>query len=356
MVLLTFPGQGAQRPGMLHALTAHPLVTATLAEASDVLGHDVRALDDAGRLASTVAVQLCLLVAGVASARHLLDDGEARGADAVAGLPIGADAADGLSIGADGVAARSTSADGVAGRSTGARGVAGLSIRADAVAGLSIGAYAAAVVAGVLDFADAVRLVALRGKLMEDAWPGGHGMTAILGLERGPLERLIAEVHSPDTPVYLANLNADTQFVIAGEDAAMARVADLALAAGARGAKRVAIAVPSHCPLLDAPAAALAAAFANVTVRRPRLRYFSASAARELRDPARIADDLAHNMALPVRWHETMLLARAYDVRLAVEMPPGNVLTKLCQPLFPQAVALADTRVDSVRILMAREA
>lgn len=302
--LLTFPGQGAQRPGMLHALPDHPAVARTLAEASDVLGGDVLLHDDAAHLASTVSVQLCLLVAGVASARALLDDGAT----------------------------------------------------AHATAGLSIGAYAAAVTAGVLPFADAVRLVAQRGRLMEAAYPSGYGMTAILGLEQGPLEAVVAQVHRPGMPVYIANYNADTQLVVAGSDAAMARVAELALAAGARTAQRVAIAVPSHCALLDDAAAALQRAFAEVRCQRPTLRYFSASAARELRDPARIAEDLARNMALPVRWHETMLLARACDMRLAVEMPPGNVLTRLCQPLFPQTVALAETRADSVKLLMAREA
>jgi len=305
--LLTFPGQGAQRAGMLHALSDHPVVTRTLAEASDVLGHDVLRLDNAERLASTVAVQLCLLVAGVASARHLLDDGD------------------------------------------------GKATRADAVAGLSIGAYAAAVVAGALQFDDAVRLVALRGRLMEEAFPSGYGMTAILGLERGELEAIVDAVRAQGVPVYVANYNAEDQLVIAGSEQAMAGVAERAIAAGARTTQRVAIAVPSHCPLLDTAAASLAEALSAVTVRRPSLRYFSASAARELRDPARIADDLAHNMARPVRWHETMLLARACDMRLAVEMPPGNVLTRLCQPLFPQAVACAEMRTDSVQLMMLRE-
>lgn len=302
--LLTFPGQGAQRPGMLHALPEHPAVKRTLAEASDVLGGDILLHDDAAHLASTVSVQLCLLAAGVGSARALLEDGAT----------------------------------------------------AHAVAGLSIGAYAAAVTAGVLPFADAVRLVALRGRLMETAYPSGYGMTAILGLEQGPLEQIVADVHGPDMPVYIANYNAESQLVIAGSDAAMARVAGLALAAGARTAQRVAIAVPSHCALLDDAADTLRRAWASVAVKRPSLRYFSASAARELRDPARIADDLARNMALPVRWHETMLLARACEMRLAVEMPPGNVLTRLCQPLFPQAVALSEVRADSVQVLMARDA
>lgn len=302
--LLTFPGQGAQRAGMLHALPDHATIKRTLAEASDALCEDILAHDDAAHLASTVSVQLCLLVAGVASARALIDDGA---------MP-------------------------------------------HAVAGLSIGAYAAAVVAGVLPMADAVRLVALRGQLMAAAYPQGFGMTAILGLEQGALETVVERVHRAESPVYVGNYNADTQFVIAGADTAMARVAELALAAGARSAQRVAIAVPSHCALLDDAATAMQRAFADIACKRPTLRYFSASAARELRDPSRIADDLARNMALPVRWHETMLLARACDMGLAVEMPPGNVLTRLCQPLFPQAVALTEMRADNVRLLMQREA
>lgn len=301
--LLTFPGQGAQRPGMLHALPGHPVIGQTLAEASDILRQDVLQLDNAERLESTVAVQLCLLVAGVASARHLLD----------------------------------TEAP------------------ADGVAGLSIGAYAAAVIANALAFEDAVRLVALRGKLMEDAYPFGYGMMAILGLEQRTLEAIIGTVNGPDSPVYLANYNAETQFVIAGADAAMARVARLAIDAGARTAQRVAISVPSHCSLLDEAAASMAHAFSAVTLRRPSIRYFSASAARELRDPLRIAGDLARNMAQPVRWYETMLLARACDMRLAVELPPGDVLTRLAQPIFQHAVALEQTRLDNVRIMMTRE-
>ncbi|MGE8365679.1 malonate decarboxylase subunit epsilon [Cupriavidus sp.] len=304
--LFTFPGQGAQRPGMLHALPAHPAVRAALDEASDALGRDALALDSAAELVSTVAVQLGLLIAGVAMARCLLAEGA----------------------------------------------------KPDAVAGLSIGAYPAAVCAGVLDYADALRLVALRGQLMEQAYPDGYGMTAILGMELGPLERVIAQVHGPASPVYLANLNAPAQFVIAGAAPAMARVAALALDSGAHAAKPIAISVPSHCALLDGAADTLVHAFADVRLDRPRLRYFSASAARELRDPARIGADLARNLAVPVRWHETMLLARECGVRLVVEMPPGNVLTRLAAPLLSDgiAVACADTRIDSVVALTAREA
>ncbi|NOM63845.1 acyltransferase domain-containing protein, partial [Klebsiella pneumoniae] len=92
----------------------------------------------------------------------------------------------------------------------------------DCVAGLSVGAYPAAVVAGALGFADAVRLVALRGELMQRAYPRGYGMTALSGLELASVERLLGEVGGE---VYVATLNSEQQIVIAGSETAMAAVA-----------------------------------------------------------------------------------------------------------------------------------
>ncbi|WP_322786921.1 ACP S-malonyltransferase [Paraburkholderia sprentiae] len=210
-VIFTFPGQGAQRAGMLHALPAHAEAARTLEEASDALGYDVRTIDDTATLRSTVAVQPCLLIAGVAQARVI----QARGHEP------------------------------------------------DMVARLSIGAYPAAVIAGALPYADAVRLVALRGQLMEHAYPRGYGMTAIISMTQRALERLIARVSSNADPVFLANINAETQMVVAGSDASMSRLAALASERGAQRCERLDVAVPSHCALLDAPAAALADAFAT---------------------------------------------------------------------------------------------
>jgi malonate decarboxylase epsilon subunit len=303
-VLLTFPGQGSQRAGMLADLPDHPAVRDVLAEAADVLQVPTAEMDTPARLRSTIWVQLCLLTSGAAIARCLAEEG---------GHP-------------------------------------------DAVAGLSIGAYAAAVTAGVLSFADALRLVRLRGERMEQAYPHGYGMTAILGMERARLEPLVAQVHGPQSPVYLANFNAPAQIVIAGSIAAMEAVSALALADGAQAAKPVAIHVPSHCGLLDEAADGLAKAMAAAPLSAPRLRYFSASLARELRDPRRIADDLARNMAIPVRWHETMLLAYANGMRVVVEAPPGDVLTRLGQPVFADGIVMAAdrARVDTLAAIMRR--
>jgi malonate decarboxylase epsilon subunit len=304
-VLFTFPGQGAQKPGMLHALPDHPEAARTLAEASAALGREVLALDSEAALRSTVAVQLCLLVAGVAMARVL--------------------------------AAHEASPD--------------------MVAGLSIGAWPAAVTAGVLPFEDAVRLVELRGRLMEDAYPSSYGMMAIGGLTPQQLEPLVAQVHGAGKPVYLANLNGPRQIVIAGQDAAMEEVAGLALAHGAQRAERLAVAVPSHCELLDPQARLLACAMDQVTLARPRIAYISSSVARVLFDGRRIGADLAANMARPVLWADTVRHAWERGARLAVEMPSGSVLTRLTAPEFPDGVALScdGERLDNL-VLAVRQA
>ncbi|MEK0361693.1 MULTISPECIES: malonate decarboxylase subunit epsilon [unclassified Pseudomonas] len=300
--LFAFPGQGAQKPGMLHRLPSAPEVAATLAEASAVLGEDALMLDSAEALRSTRAVQLCLLIAGVAGARLLMRDGQ----------------------------------------------------RPDYVAGLSIGAYAAAVVAESLDYTDALRLVALRGELMQEAYPEGYGMTAILGLQLCTVESLLAEATEP---AYLANINADNQIVIAGSDAAMEAVAAQAKALGASCARRLAMSVPSHCALLDAPAQHLAEAFAKVNLRAPRLRYLSGSSARPVFDAERLRDDLAFNMCRVVDWHGTLRTAYERGVRLHIELPPGSVLTGLARRVFEQGTLIAfdGARLDTLDALLRQE-
>ncbi|WP_413743026.1 malonate decarboxylase subunit epsilon [Sodalis sp. RH15] len=288
-ILLTFPGQGPQVPGMLHHLPDNDETRGLLERATAILGEPVLDWDSAEALQSTRAVQVCLYIAGVAYARQVRQAG----------------------------------------------------IRADFVSGLSIGAFPAAVSAGALGFDDGLRLVALRGELMERAYPDGYGLSAVTGLLQRPLEQIISQVYRPDNPVYLANLNAEDQFVIAGSERAMAQVCVLAREQGAGRTQRLAVAVPSHCELLRQPATALAAAMAKVSLRRPDIAYLSGSTGRVLWQPARIADDLAMNMARPVHWQDAMVSAYERDVRLAIEMPPGAVLTGLTKRVMEQGEAIA---------------
>jgi malonate decarboxylase epsilon subunit len=281
------------------------LAAQVLREASEVLGEDAAQLDSPEALKSTRAVQLCLLIAGVAASRQLLEQAPPP----------------------------------------------------DYVAGLSIGAYPAAVIAGALGFEDALRLVSLRGELMQQAYPEGYGMTAIIGLDLAAVEALLAQVHSETTPVYLANINADNQVVIAGSDPAMGLVAEQARRRGAAKACRLAVSVPSHCPLLEAPALALAEAFSSVALKAPTLGYLSGSRARPVIDTLALRDDLAFNMCRVVDWRGTVQSAYERDVRLQIELPPGAVLTGLARRVFEQGTVMAfdGARLDTLQALLREE-
>ena len=285
-IAFLFPGQGSQVPGMLHSLPDHPAVTRTLDEASDSLHRDVRELDSAEALQSTVSVQLALLTAGVATARALAEEG----------------------------------------------------VKAEAVAGLSVGAFAAAVHSGVLTFPQSIQLVSQRAEMMQELYPTGHGLAVIVGMTEAQVSALVEKAHTPAAPVYVGNINAPRQIVIAGSDAGMERMLEIARAVGARKAERLQVSVPSHCPLLQPVAVALRATLAGMMLEQPRLIYVGNVKARALRAAAAVAEDLASNIAHAVRWHDATTVLKELGCRLFLEMPPGHVLSDLARESFPEEV------------------
>jgi malonate decarboxylase epsilon subunit len=292
VIAFLFPGQGAQTPNFLHELGGakpHPAIGRTLEEARDVLDTDVLGLDSEQALGSTVAVQIALVVAGVGTARALSAEG----------------------------------------------------VEPDAVAGLSVGAYGAAVACESIAFDDALRLVRLRAELMEQACPAGYGMLAVLGLSE---REIVLAIQESAAPAYIANLNAPRQIVVSGSDEALARVAGAALARGARKAERLAVSVPSHCTLLDDAARRLVKAAREVDIRTPRVPYAGNRGARVLRTAEAIREDLATNLAHPVRWHESTVALGELGTRLFVEMPPGRTLTQLAVEALPEVAAMAVER------------
>jgi malonate decarboxylase epsilon subunit len=286
-VAFLFPGQGAQTSGVLHPLPEHPAIHETLAEAGHLLQRDVLQLITEAALAPTTSVQLAILIAGVATTRALRAEG----------------------------------------------------VSPDLVAGLSVGTFAAAVASGALRFAEALSLVSLRARLMEEAYPQGYGLAAIVGLS----ERRIREeiVTTCKEPVYVASINAPTEIVLAGSDAALTGAIAAAREAGARHAGRLAVAVPSHCPLLGSVAVALAEALAEVAVANPTIPYVGSRNARVLRDAAAVREELATNVAHTMRWHDATTMLHELGATLFLEMPPGDVLTELACDAFPRARARA---------------
>jgi malonate decarboxylase epsilon subunit len=294
-----FPGQGAQNPGFLHRLPSHEAVHATIEEASATLGIDVLSLDSADALRSTVAVQIGLTIAGVAVARALAHEGF---------VP-------------------------------------------QFSAGLSVGAYPAAVTCGAVAFTDALRMVKKRAELMETACPTGYGLTAISGLSETQIETLAAQqVEDDGSRVYVGNVNTPRQIVVAGANAALDAFATRALAAGARKAQRIDIAVPSHCELLADAADQLVAWSQDIPFHAPHSVYVDNRGGRPLHSGDAIRADLATNMRHTVRWFDALTVMIESGASVLVEAPPSQVLTDIAREQYPETTALAASTLPFERL------
>ena len=296
---LLFPGQGSQQSQMLHDLVGHPAVEETLSEVSEVLGLDVRTLDTPEALQSAVSVQLAILTAGVATARALQQSGLA---------PL-------------------------------------------AVAGLSVGAFSAAVAADSISLADAVRLVRSRAEQMEQMYPTGYGLSAIVGLSEGQVAKLVDAANTKEHPVFVGNINAPRQIIIVGSNEGMEQVLQTARSRGARKAERLDVPVPSHCSLLQPVADSLRNQLQSLSVKDPKAIYLSNVNARAVRTAQGVAKDLAENIAHGVRWHDATTVACELGCELFLEVPPGHALSDLARENLPGIQAYAITAGTFDRLL-----
>jgi [acyl-carrier-protein] S-malonyltransferase len=288
-----FPGQGSQSVRMLAALAdTYPQVCRAFAEASEVLGRDLWQLTQEGpeeALNSTRNTQPAMLAAGVAVWRVWR---QRQG-------PLPA-----------------------------------------LMAGHSLGEYSALACAEALAFADAVRLVAERARLMQGAVPEGSGaMAAVLGLEDARVRELCAQAAAGEV-VEAVNLNAPGQVVIAGDRSAVERAIVLAKAAGARRALILPVSVPSHCALMRPAAEGLAEALARVRIDPPKIPVLHNASVESTADPGQIRTWLALQLYRPVRWVETVQALADRGVTTLVEAGPGKVLVGLNKRIDRQMQAL----------------
>ncbi|QUJ68363.1 ACP S-malonyltransferase [Photobacterium sp. GJ3] len=279
---IVFPGQGSQAVGMLAELAEqYESVQQTFAEASEVLGYDLWALVQNGpaeALNETHRTQPALLTASVAIWRVWQAEGGAQPA---------------------------------------------------VLAGHSLGEYSALVCAGVLDFKDAVKLVELRGQLMQEAVPAGVGaMSAIIGLENDAIATACEEAAQGEV-VAPVNFNSPGQVVIAGHKAAVERANELCKAAGAKRALPLPVSVPSHCELMKPAAEKLAQALESVAFNTPAIPMINNADVATETDPAAIKLALVKQLYGPVRWTESVERMAAEGVELLLEVGPGKVLTGL---------------------------
>lgn len=208
------------------------------------------------------------------------------------------------------------------------------------VAGHSLGEYTALVAARSLDFADALRLVRIRGKLMQEASPLGVGaMAAVIGLDAEAVERICSRAAEGQV-VSAANLNSPQQIVIAGHLEAVERAAQLAAGEGARKVVRLPVSAPFHCALMKPVQDRLQpelekTAFADLAV--PLVNNVDAALVRAA---SAAREGLARQVSSAVRWTDSVRALTAAGVKTFVEIGPGRVLSGLIRRIDGSARTL----------------
>lgn len=298
---IVFPGQGSQAVGMLADLgEQYDVVKQTFAEASDALGYDLWSLVQNGPaedLNQTLRTQPALLASSVAIWRVWQELGLEQPAN---------------------------------------------------LAGHSLGEYSALVCAGVIDFKEAIKLVELRGKLMQEAVPAGTGaMYAIIGLDDDAIAKACEEAAQGDV-VSPVNFNSPGQVVIAGSKDAVERAGALCKEAGAERALPLPVSVPSHCALMKPAADKLAVALESIEFNTPQLPVINNVDVAAETDPAKIKDALVRQLYSPVRWTESVQLMSEQGVENLLELGPGKVLTGLTKRIVKTLSAAAVNDVASL--------
>ncbi|EPM5581678.1 ACP S-malonyltransferase [Vibrio vulnificus] len=298
---IVFPGQGSQAVGMLADLgEQYEIVKQTFAQASEALGYDLWALVQNGPaedLNQTFRTQPALLASSVAIWRVWQELGLAQ---------------------------------------------------PENLAGHSLGEYSALVCAGVIDFQEAIKLVELRGQLMQEVVPAGTGaMYAIIGLDDEAIAKACEEAAQGDV-VSPVNFNSPGQVVIAGSKDAVERAGALCKEAGAKRALPLPVSVPSHCALMKPAAEKLAVALESIEFKAPQLPVINNVDVVAETDPAKIKDALVRQLYSPVRWTESVELMSSQGVEKLLEMGPGKVLTGLTKRIVKSLEAAAVNDVASL--------
>ncbi|MCH2101774.1 MAG: ACP S-malonyltransferase [Planctomycetes bacterium] len=216
-------------------------------------------------------------------------------------------------------------------------------IEVAAAAGLSLGEYTALAAGGVIDFADGLRLVQLRGAAMQEASEAKpSGMTSVMGLEREPLDALCATVAAETGAIcQVANLNSPGQIVVSGENAALDVFDDRAKEAGARRAVRLTVAGAFHSEVMRPAADKLHAALEAVQFRPAQCPVWQNATAAGSTEPAELKANLAAQLTAPVRWQESFAaMAEAVGDTPFLEPAPGRVLAGLARKIVPSAKVL----------------
>jgi [acyl-carrier-protein] S-malonyltransferase len=202
-------------------------------------------------------------------------------------------------------------------------------------AGHSLGEYSALVTSGALSFADAVRMVRLRGKFMQEAVPVGEGaMAAILGMERWEVEKLCEEASSGEV-LSPANFNCPGQIVVAGHSKAVQRVIERVKKEGKK-AVLLSVSAPFHSPLMKPAGARLEKELEQISVKDLKIPVVTNVEAQINSSKDRVKALLVAQVSNPVRWEESMQRMVGEGIERVLEIGPGKVLSGLMKRIEPR--------------------
>ncbi|BCW94258.1 MAG: malonyl CoA-acyl carrier protein transacylase [Thermoanaerobaculum sp.] len=225
-------------------------------------------------------------------------------------------------------------------------------LRFDGVAGHSLGEYSAVGAAGGAGVADLVRVVRLRGELMQQAVPVGEGaMTAVLGASRELVEEACRQASQDGSVVVPANFNAPEQTVIAGHTQAVARAEAWLSQQGVRKLVRLPVSAPFHSPLMAPARDGLKPALEALRFADLSVPLYNNVDARPVQAAEEVRDGLVRQVDAPVRWVELVsrMVADGFDT--FYEVGPGNVLSGLVRRIAPGVKTVPVGKVEQVESL-----
>ncbi len=301
-----FPGQGSQAVGMgRYALDLSPIMQQTLNEADQALGDPLSKLIAEGpeeTLKETANAQPAILAVSVGIGRILLEKG----------------------------------------------------VRPDVMAGHSLGEYSALVLANAISFQDAVRIVRLRGRFMQDAVPLGTGtMSAILGAEDSLVEEVCREVSSKGTVVEPANYNCPGQLVISGSNDGVARAVTLLQEKGVKKCIPLKVSAPFHCSLLKPAAERLEAELKKIQIRDPEVPYIANLDCAVIRKASDVIPHLVEQVYRPVRWTQSIQkMVAEFGPEQFVEVGAGQVISGQLKKIALQIARFSTDTAENLNAIV----
>lgn len=226
-------------------------------------------------------------------------------------------------------------------------------IRADCCAGLSLGEYGALAAAGVMELQDLFRLIRSRGIFMQEAYPTGGAMTAVLGLDAEKIETICRETEGT---VSIANDNCPGQIVITGEAEAVQKASEKLTEAGARRCVPLKVSGPFHSALLAGAGEKLAKELENIEVRKPVIPYYCNAEAAIVTEADRVKELLTRQVSGTVRWRETMNHMLEAGVDTFIEIGPGKTLAGFLKKINKDVTVRNVETVENLKALTEEKA